>query len=150
MSVVYTVESYTAAIPEIKLLVPGQWDESALAFPNLDQDVNYDAYSSAEEKGMTSFVAARIDGEMVGYIGAIVAPHLSAKRQKSATVTPYYVKPLPQRGFILRRLIVILMDDLRSRGVVLFTMRTHPHISAEALFLRLGFQESDRTYTIPL
>ena len=67
MSLAFSVEAYSDAIEEMRLLYPAHWAEVAHDTDSLPLDVNYERYLSLESAGMLHVAVARQDGRLVGY-----------------------------------------------------------------------------------
>lgn len=151
--ITYAQETLKAVLPEIKAMVPEQWEEMAQGFDGMTYAPNWALYLAAEERGAGMLLTAREDEVMLGYFGFLVHPHLSAQAQLAATSTPYYVRKMHKpgtRGLVLRSLIRESVKKLKARGVTLISIRTHHWASAGAILESLRFKPFETSYMLKL
>lgn len=148
--IVYGRETIAQAKDEIASLAPVAWSEMAQGpYGGMDYQVNWPLYEKAESSGSAFLVTARRNGDLVGYIGMIVHAHMSTT-DTAATSATYYVRPCPQRGLILRRLIASAMNEGRRRGATIAAIRTHPWASCGPILEAMDFLPAEIVYILKL
>ena len=116
--------------------------------PLLNPDWDY--YDGLAEFGKDHWVAARVDGELVGYVGCIVTSHPHRKSTLSGFWDLYWLKPAWRRGWNGYKLIRAGRDSLWARGVRKQYIGTKMWKDIGPILERLGFSEAERLYTVSL
>ena len=73
------VESFPELLEELKPLLPLHWEELALNKDKVPLDPQYDVYLQKDVNGQVLSIAARENGELIGYFIGFVAPGLHYK-----------------------------------------------------------------------
>lgn len=139
------VESFEAALPELRAIFPVHHAELALFQDRMPLDPQYDEYARRERAGSLFLVTVRKDGRITGYYTAQVAPGFHYGSTFTGTMDLMFVIP-EERG---RGTVVPLMRtverELRRRGVRLWYSghKTHKPLGLDRLLPMFGFQPAD-------
>jgi GNAT superfamily N-acetyltransferase len=107
---------------------------------------NYVEYDRLHETGQLHVTAARHEGKCVGYLTAIVRPHLHYASSLSAFYDLYYVTPKARRGMVGVKLFTEAEAALRARGVERLFTGTKLSKDASLIFERLGWEPAERLF----
>ena len=113
-------------------------------------DPDWELFDEMAERDLDHWIEARIDGELVGYVFCIVKGHLHRKSTLSGFWDLYWLKPEHRRGWNGYRLIRAGRDSLWARGVRKQYVGTKMWKDIGPILERLGFQETERLYTVSL
>lgn len=140
------VESFEAAIPELKPLFQIHWSELALFKDRMPLAPQYLEYVDRERSGKLFLATARWDGWIAGYWTVQVAPGFHYETTLTATTDIVYVTPEHRgRGLILP-LYRCVEKELKRRGVKLWYCgyKNHNPLGMPELLSALGFIPADQ------
>ena len=146
MPVTFATEQWPDCLPELVQLWPAHWHEVAMHQDRIPLDPNYVEYERAYGSGQLHLTAVRDQGRLVGYLTAIVRPHLHYAHSLSAFYDLYYVLPSHRRGMVGVRLFTEAEKALKARGVERLFTGTKLSKDASAIFERLGWEPAERLF----
>lgn len=94
----YARESLMAIRDEMTALMAAHWAEVAHDRDTRELDPDWDAFAALEQAGQIYTLTVRSEGVLVGYLVAIVRPHLHARKTLTAYVDAVYLAPIARRG----------------------------------------------------
>jgi|FreactcultureFD7_1027221.scaffolds.fasta_scaffold00730_3 hypothetical protein len=119
-------------------LIALHWDEVAHDKEVRDLDVDWDSFEALEKAGQLYILTARDDGELIGYVAAILRPHFHSKKTRSAYVDAIFLSKNARKNNVGIRLIQ--MTDTALSGLADFV---YWHIKPEKNFApilkRIGY-----------
>lgn len=117
---------------------------------NLKCEPNWAIYHALESAGSLLLLLAYDDARPIGYLAAMVHPHVNSVSNKVASIPTYYVEERPGRSLVMRTLIQYALQALRSKGIVQATIDTDFEHSAGRLLGKLGFRPVKIGYKMDL
>lgn len=149
MTLTAQVESFIEGLPELKPLLPIHYKELSLhQFHGIPLNPQYDIYFAREENGELIYVTLRQSGVLVGYFVGFIAPGLHYQDCLTVTLDIFYVAP-DYRGLGGGvTLFTEVQREVQRRGAKAWFVGLKEHLRehAEALFLGMGFEPSERYY----
>lgn len=145
--VTYAVEPWMEFKREALHLWARHFQEVAIDQAEVPLDIDYNTYDALDAQGMLHVIAARSEGEIVGYWLGIVKPHLHNASTLWAFTDVYYIAPEFRLGRTALRLFEFVENSLKARGVVKMTTATKTHLDMSRLFERMGWHRTEITYT---
>ena len=85
-------ESFESRLDELKVLLPGHYEELALNKDTVPLYPQYEIYIERERRGELLFVVLRDAGEMIGYYIGFIAPGLHYKTCLTCITDIFYVR----------------------------------------------------------
>ena len=131
----------------MKELFPLHWEELALNRDVIKMDVFNERYLAADEANGLLLVTARESGKLVGYFVAFLLPHLHYKSAGLMAMTDMYFVQKEYRNGAGAKLILCVLEALRSRGIKKIYMSCKAHLDQTELFEAMGFKFSDKMFT---
>lgn len=125
---------------------PAHWEEVATHKDKIALEPDYVVYQRMADAGQLHVTAARSNGELAGYVVAIVRPHLHYAHSLSAFYDLYYLAPAHRRGLNGVNLFKAAEVALRKRGVDRMFTGTKLSKDATLIFERLGWMETERLF----
>lgn len=107
---------------------------------------NYAEYERAHATGQLHVTTVRDRGELVGYLTAIVRPHLHYAHSLSAYFDLYYVTPSHRLWMTGVRLFSEAEKALKARGVERMFTGTKLSKDASVIFERAGWEPAERLF----
>lgn len=146
--ITFQEESWKDFYPDGEKLFPLHWEELALNKDKIKQSVDHERYAQLDSMGMIYTITARKDGNLVGYAICFLITHMHYKDSgMMALADMYYILPEFRKGGCGARLFVEMENGLRKKGVVRAHMSCKVHQDHEALFARLGWEFTDKTFS---
>lgn len=145
--VTFAVEPWVDVKHEMAALWPAHWREVALDHDAIPLDPDLELYDQLADSGMLHLLIAREAGRIVGYHVSIVKPHLHYKTSLHAQTDVYYISPEFRQGMTGVRLFKEAEASLVARGVKKMITGTKLSLDMGKIFERLGWRETERTYT---
>jgi L-amino acid N-acyltransferase YncA len=146
-TVTFHVESMRSIHQEMQPLLHDHWNEIALDHHEVPLDPDWHRYFELDDKGSLSVLAARSEGELVGYHIAVISPHLHYKGTLHGITDVYYLKPGFRQGFTGIKMFKAVNEEMKRRGVVKLITGTKLHHDMGRIFERLGYRETERVFT---
>lgn len=134
--IVWAIERLETARPAIEFLLPRQWEETGE--PQFKVKPNWDFYAGLEAHGALLVIVLREEGRPIGYISAMMHPHVNATGVKMASIATYYVEPRATRAVLLRSLWRACRQAAASHGCVKAVIDSRPDNPANDLLELLG------------
>jgi hypothetical protein len=91
-------------------------------------------------------VTARDEGQLIGYVATIVAPHLHYKDHLMANNDVLFMHPDHRHGRTFTTMLKFTEDYLRDLGVVNFYVHMKVSHDFSSLLERLGYTEIERNF----
>jgi L-amino acid N-acyltransferase YncA len=145
--VTFVVEDWLEVKDEMSALWPAHWKEVALDHDAIPLDPDLELYDHLAESGMLHVLVARDEGRIIGYHLSIVKPHLHYRTSLHAQTDVYYIDPAYRKGMTGVRLFKEAERTLVARGVKKMITGTKMSLDMGKIFERLGWRETERTYT---
>lgn len=139
------VETFEAALPELRNIFPQHWHELGLFRDKMPLAPQYGEYVRREMNGQLFLVTARQDGRIVAYYTTQVANGFHYADTLTAHMDMMYIVPeLRGKGASLP-LFRHVEAELRRRGVQAWYggYKTHNPLGLDKLLPALGFQPAD-------
>ena len=146
MSVTYATEQWPDVLPELEHHWPRHWAEVAMHKDQIPLEPNYVEYQRLHDTGQLHITVARDRGECIGYLTAIIRPHLHYASSLSAFYDLYYVEPRHRLWMTGVRLFAEAEKALRARGVQRCFTGTKISKDASLIFERSGWEEAERLF----
>ena len=140
-------EKLASTLHEIKLLLPGHYQELALNQDQVPLDPQYEVYLQREENGELLFTVLREAGEMIGYFIGFIEPHLHYKTCLTCTMDIFYVNPDKRQQGAGILLFEEVEKELRRRGVQRWFMGSKLHKDTSYLFEKIGAKPVETYYS---
>jgi len=146
MLVTYATEQWPDVVGELAAHWPRHWAEVAMHKDKIALKPNYGEYQRLHESGQLHVTVARDGGECVGYLTAIVRPHLHYSQSLSAFYDLYYVQPNHRLWMTGVSLFANAEKALKQRGVERLFTGTKLSKDAALIFQRGGWEEAERLF----
>lgn len=144
------VEGFTERLFELKPLLPIHWEELGLDNDKVPLDPQYDIYDTRERAGELLFVTLRESGVLIGYFIGFIAPGLHYKTCLTLHLDIFYVTPehRGKNGGLV--LFEFVKREAIRRGVQRWYVgnKEHAKVHATKLFLAMGFEHVESTYSM--
>lgn len=146
MPLTYTTEPWPAALNDIEEHWPQHWAEVALHRDKIVLAPNYGEYARLHETGQLHVTVARDLGWCVGYLTAIVRPHLHYAHSLSAFYDLYYIVPSHRVWMNGANLFAAAEKALKARGVERLFTGTKLSKDAGKIFEHSGWEPAERLF----
>lgn len=147
MSLAYSVEAWRYVRGQVAPLWREHYEEIAHDKDRIPLDPDWMAYDGLSERGFLHIVTVRDGQTLVGYLFAIVGPHLHYRSTKVATFDLYWINPEYRKGWAGVKLFKFAEKTLRDAGVVKIAANTKLTKDMSLIFDRLGWTETERIWT---
>lgn len=133
-------------LEELKPLLYDHWSEIAQDKEQVPLDPDYQKYFELEKQGILHTVTVRDGDTLIGYCLSFIVPHIHYKSTIMAMNDILYVKPSYRKGSIGIRLIKIVEEKLKERGVfkTIYHIKTNHDVGK--LFEKLGYTFFEKMY----
>ena len=139
--------------PLVKLRADGLGNLAFLAWSEVESKkadyplaINWERYQSMEDAETLRFLAARIDGQLVGYAAICVMPHLRSRDKVMATVADIYVLPECRKQGIGVSLMSEMETWLAKLGVHSVAIAEREEVPTGALYEKRGYSSNERIW----
>lgn len=139
--------------PLIKLMADGldklafqAWCEVEDEKANYPFLINWQRYQSMEDAECLRFLAARQEGELVGYAAIIVSPHLRSRNVVMANVADIYVLPEARKQGIGASLVEEMERWMEKLGVHCVMVAERDSIPTGKFYQRRGYTSNERLW----
>lgn len=146
MSISYATEAWPDVVDELQAHWKAHWAEVAMHKDCVPLDPNYAEYQRLHDTGQLHVTVARCRGECIGYLTAIVRPHLHYAHSLSAFYDLYYVRPEHRLWMTGVKLFASAEKALKARGVQRLFTGTKLSKDASRIFERSGWDEAERLF----
>ena len=150
----YEHESYSAISEEIRPLLRRHWEAIANDKEAVPLDVDEEKYRALDSAGLLVIITARVDelmvdGRLVGYIAAILSPHLHYRSTLFATFDVFWMEPEFRSGLNGVGLFTRMLLQLKAAGVVKVVgqSKVGGGRDVSAIYRALGFEQAEILYT---
>lgn len=146
MPITYATEQWPDVVDELQGHWPQHWAEVATHKDKVQLAPNFAEYQRLHDSGQLHVTVARDHGWCVGYLTAIVRPHLHYKNSLSGFYDLYYVEPSHRLWMTGVMLFAEAEKALKARGVERLFTGTKLSKDAAKIFERSGWQETERLF----
>lgn len=147
-AVAVETETWAAIDAEIETVSPFHWQDLGLDQEYFKPDLDHERYLKMDEMGMMHVVTARDEGKLVGYIICFVMPHFHYKSSGlMALADMYYILKPYRKGGLGVRMFLEMERGLKARGVKRAHMSCKVHEDHQALFEKMGWTFTDKTFS---
>ena len=145
----YEHESYATIAEEIRPLLRRHWEAIANDKEAVPLDVDEEKYRALDSAGLLVIITARVDGKLVGYIAAILSPHLHYRSTLFATFDVFWMEPEFRSGLNGVGLFTRMLLQLKAAGVVKVVGQSKVGSGRDvsAIYRALGFEQAEILYT---
>jgi hypothetical protein len=145
LPITFAVESWTAAIAEMRPLFHLLWDEVAIDKGKFGCDADDAVYEVLEQRGALIALTARCEGKLVGFFMGLIFPHMHYKNSGLiCTTDAYFVLPeFRDRNAAGIRFFKFIEATLRARKVVKFYTSCKVDRDRSPMFEALGYRLQD-------
>lgn len=145
----YEHESYATIAEEIRPLLRRHWEAIANDKEAVPLDVDEEKYRALDSAGLLVIITARVDGRLVGYIAAILSPHLHYRSTLFATFDVFWMEPEFRSGLNGVGLFTRMLLQLKAAGVVKVVgqSKVGGGRDVSAIYRALGFEQAEILYT---
>lgn len=139
------VEHFADCRQELADIFPLHWEELGKFKDRMPLMPQYGEYVHRNILGKLILVTARIDGRIMGYYTAQIAPGFHYASTLTATMDLCYIHPSVRNRGLAAPLFRAVEKELKRRGVQLWFSgyKHHNQLGMPALLNLLGFQMSD-------
>jgi N-acetylglutamate synthase-like GNAT family acetyltransferase len=138
----FQVESVEAWEREATDLIHAHWQELGM---DLDLEIapDFEKMKVLEDNGLFKVITVREDGRMVGYLLAIISPHLHYRTSpKMLIVDAYFVSKESRSGTGVK--LIRYMEHLaKDKGCIKVYLSCKLHLDHSKLFVAMGYTPSD-------
>jgi len=146
MQLTFATENWSDCVGEMHPMWRDHWAEVATHKDKIALKPDLAEYERINAAGQLHLTAARHKGELVGYLSAIVRPHLHYAHSLSAFYDLYYLAPAYRQGANGLQLFREAERALKARGVERMFTGTKLSKDMGKLFQRVGWQETERLF----
>ena len=146
LKVTIAVETLTQTKPEICKFVEDHYAEVNV-FKDRPLDINWAQYLKVEAFGNYKLLVARVDGELVGWIGFFVYEHMRHIGYKIAKEDWYYVDPKVRGNGIGKALFEHSEVVLKQSGVHRVMVSCKVNHDHTKLIASLGYTHHEKNFT---
>lgn len=141
----FQTESVEQFVIEATPLIYEHWQELGLDL-DLRGDPDFDKMAILEKAGLWYVLTARHEGKLVGYLWALVSPHLHYRNSGlMLIVDAYYVKPEYRRGTGIG-LLKFMETFANQKQAIKIYLTCKVHKDQTKLFTALGYRLSDYAF----
>lgn len=144
--ITYGTERWSDVVHELERHWHAHWEEVGTARDKIKLDPDYDQYLALESQGALHVTVARCDGEVAGYVTAVVRPHLHYRYSLTAYFDLYYQAKTFRGGWRACAMFRAAETALRARGVQRMVTGTKKSKDMSLIFKRLGWAEIEATF----
>ena len=145
-STTFQTESVEQFVLEATPLIYEHWQELGLDL-DLRGDPDFDKMAMLEKAGFWHVLTVRHNGALVGYLWALLTPHLHYRSSGlMLIVDAYYIKPEFRKGMGLQ-LLKFMESFAYARGAIKIYLTCKVHKDQSKLFTALGYRLSDYAFT---
>lgn len=145
--VTFQVEPWSEFKAEAAKLWPKHWEEVAINKDKIKLNVDFRQFDALDSVGQLIVIAAREDGEIIGYWVGFIRPHLHYADSLTAYTDVYFVDPAYRKPRVALRLFQFVEKELKRRGAQKIFTATKLHLDHSKLFKALGYTETERLFT---
>lgn len=146
--ITYQVESYEAALPELKEIFPIHWLELALFQDKMPLRPQDQEYIARDRDGRLFLTTCRRNGELIGYYTCLVHNSLHYDIPTALMDMIYMRIEFRSRGYAIR-MVQFVEKELIKRGIQVWYsgFKTHKPLGLDRALASLGFGPAD-TYLV--
>lgn len=145
---IFQIESWDSFWRDGQELFPIHWQELALNKDKISLAIDEPRFRKIYEDGLLLIVGARQEVRLVGYFVAMILPHIHYKDAGNMAFTDmYYIHPEFRKGGAGVKMFLAVERIFKAKGVVKAYISSKVHQDNSALFEKLGWHFSDKSYT---
>lgn len=145
--ITYQVESWFNVLPELEAHWQAHYEEVAPDKNKIALAPDYEQYAHLDDTGSLHVLTARYKGEVIGYVVAVVRPHLHYRHNLFAFFDLYYIAPEYRRGWAGVRLFQEAERTLKARGVQKMFAGTKLWKNASCIFKFLHWTQPEYLFS---
>lgn len=142
----FAQEEWPDLKPVIMPLWERHWQEIAGDKDVIPLDPDWDGYDRLHQHGALKIMAAREDGELVGYVFAIVTPHLHYRTTLCSNYDLFWLAPEHRKGWAGYRLLKEAEKMLKACGVVKAFGQTKVWHDVTPIYKRMGWKPVETVF----
>lgn len=152
--ITYQWEQFPALVREIAPLFRAHWQEIATNKADVPLDPNYDLFCQYALAGVLHVLTVRADGVLVGYVFAMIGPHLHYESTLWCHVDMFWLDPQYRSGWTGVRMFFELLRWCREKNARVVSVVEKLHFRnkhnrrVERLFRYLGFKPIERVFRL--
>jgi len=141
------LESFYKVKDELEGLLRGHWEVSGTYKDNLELNPDWEYYQTLYDKDNLGLYCVRDKDQLVGYLVVVVRTHPHYKNHVVAYTDLVFIKPEQRKGLLGYKLIKYAEEDLKEKGVSVFSMSTKQDKPFNKLLERRNFELQESLYT---
>ena len=146
--ITYQLEPLSASIIEMLRMSKEHWEFAGSRTDIRKLNIDVDVYLTAARMGRLVIGTARDRGRLIGYLMMAIRNDIHATETMVAESAFYYVEERPIRGLILRRIIGLVLTELKRREIKFIKFHTRVHKSIGPMLELMGFRPDTVVYTL--
>ena len=146
----FALEALVQVKREAEPLLQQHYEEIALNKDKIKLNPDWRAYAELDKINALRVFTARKDGKLMGYFVVIVSKSLHYRDHLFANNDIIFLTKAARKGLTGVKLIKFALDALEAEGVTKVHINTKAHQPLDAILERLGFEESERVYSLML
>lgn len=141
-------ERFSRIFREIAPLTRVNWDESGMLTDRLDFDPDWDRYLEFERAGILHILTARKSGKLIGYVVALLHPHIEHASVPCATIKTVWLAKEERSGTLGIRLLKQAFRGLENSGARIFMVadKGHKNGALGRILRGMGFAKDETIY----
>mgnify|MGYP001250854184 FL=1 len=148
--VTYQIENFYTLKQQVDELFQKHWEEIALYKDKMKLNPDWEFYEHLYQEGMLGLYTARKGSKLIGYFVVIAKPHPHYKDHLVAANDIIFVDPDHRKGLVGYKLIKFAKENLKQLGVSVLAVNIKVHKPFDKVLQRLGFENTERLYTVYL
>lgn len=146
--VTYQIENFYTLKEQVNELFIKHWEEVALFQDKMKLNPDWDFYTTLYEQGNLGLFTARKGTKLIGYFVVVARQHPHYKDHLVAANDIIYIDPEHRKGLTGYKLIKFAKENLKELGVSVLSVNVKVHRPFDKLLERLGFENTERLYTV--
>lgn len=151
--VTFSWERFTDCLPELAPMMERHGAEVSVKRSRAPLDINYELHCTYQLAGLLQLLTARRNGELVGYMMALVGPHLDYRSTRWCSIIKFYLAPECRVGWTAIHMFKAFERKMRELDVavvngteaVRYTNGRKYRVAK--LFTRLGYRMIERVFS---
>ena len=143
----YQQEAWPDIVEELKPLFAEHWREIGVDHEAIPMDMDYEMYDKYHEIGYLKITTVRADGVLVGYVFALLCPHLHYKSTLFALGDLYWLAPEHRKGAAGMRMFIEHEQYMRALGAKKMTTITKVFHNRVPMLEALGWKQQEIVMT---
>ena len=141
--ITYQREHVLQVLDELKPLLQQHWEELALDKDQIPLDPNWPEYDRLEKSLNYHFYTIRDQGELIGYFGCVIGPHMHYKQTPHAITDLFWINPAYRKLGIGREFFSNIENLLKQLSIKKVVCGAKATVNHQKFFESLGWTLSD-------